>query len=268
MTCWRLSLAGLLGALGVLLLLGSQIEAQLIPQVAGQKYSAVAVHFDGANDYLTRDADLTGAADGKQGLISGWLQTSSVSSVVLANATALAGATTRFSVGTTGTGKLQVAGRNAANTLILNIQTTAALNNGTWFNFAISFDLTDTGKRHIYVNGSSDLNAVTYTNDALDLSQADWAIAALASGGSKTDIYLGDILFWPTYLDLSVAANRRLFYSNGHAVNPGSAIRQLGTPLVMLSGAKSAWHTNKGSGGGFTLHGGSGGSLNGGSPPP
>ena len=68
---------------------------------------------------------------------------------------------------------------------------------------------------------------------------------------------MADLMMWPgTYLDFSVEANRRLFISAaGKPVDPAVAVAALGTPIVRFSGPTASWHTNKGSGGGFTENG-------------
>ena len=45
-------------------------------RLSGASYTAEAVDFDGTNDYMTRGS-LTGAADSKTGLISGWFHPAS-----------------------------------------------------------------------------------------------------------------------------------------------------------------------------------------------
>jgi hypothetical protein len=88
---------------------------------------------------------------------------------------------------------------------------------------------------------------------------ADWGLGAYPNGGNIFTGSLGDIWFMPgLYIDLSIEANRRRFisaagepvYLGANGEGPTGAV-----PLVYLSGALASWHTNKGTGGGFTLTG-------------
>lgn len=232
----------------------------LLPRRAVRRYVPAAVNFDGSNDYLTRGAALTGAADGKQLTLSGWLKSGvdggSAVGRILTTVTALAGGTVRLRVQKRTTNDIQVAASNSAGTLIfsVNSSTNSVLVAGGWKHFLCSCDLS-AGATHLYLSNASDSNNITNTNDTMVLTGSDFSVGATADGTLKLTGDMADLLFWPSYLDLSVAANRRLFISNGKPVNPGNAIRALGAPLINLSNPLASWHTNKGSGGGFTLTG-------------
>jgi hypothetical protein len=65
-----------------------------------------------------------------------------------------------------------------------------------------------------------------------------------------------DLRLWAGYIDLSVESNRRLFITaGGKPVNPDLPRAILGTPLIDLRGPASAFGTNNGSGGDFTVTG-------------
>jgi hypothetical protein len=48
--------------------------SNLAPKASGSSFSYTSVQFDGANDYLTRGANLTGISDSKVGTVSFWIK--------------------------------------------------------------------------------------------------------------------------------------------------------------------------------------------------
>ena len=224
--------------------------------------------FDGTNDWLTRGADLTGAADSKSGIVSMWLRIDGGdggSAHLLVNHTVLGGGSgfLRFFVQRVTTNIFRVTGANAAGTTILRLDTVATYTAGaTWLHLLISWDLA-TSAEHLYVNDVLDLSVVTSTNDSIDHTVADFAIGAQADGTVKFDGCLAEVYFAPgQYLDFSVITNRRKFISSGgkpvYLGADGST--PTGTaPIVYqhLDDAEAAanFAVNAGSGGGFTVNG-------------
>ncbi len=65
-----------------------------------------------------------------------------------------------------------------------------------------------------------------------------------------------DLQIYPVFTDLSIEANRRLFFdADGKPVNPSVAVAALGDPFILLSGDASGFPINQGTGGTFTLTG-------------
>jgi hypothetical protein len=210
--------------------------------------------------YLTRGAGLTGAADSKLLTVSCWIWIDSgTTGKIIAGATTLGGGTSRCQVTLSASNEFQIVGQNAAGSQILNILS-SPLPSDRWVHVVASVDLTDTGKRHIYVDGVSDLASVgTYTNDTMDFTVADYGVAGLPNGSSLFTGGLGDLWFQPgVYLDLSDEDVLALFIdTEGRPTDLGDdgSTPTGSAPLVFLSGALDTWHTNKGTGGGFTLTG-------------
>jgi hypothetical protein len=225
------------------------------------EYIAGAVDFDGTNDYLTRGAGLTGAADSKLWTGSLWINSDAdgLFYMLIAASTTVGGSTLRIFVYKGTTNRLIVSGRNPAGTTIVDIQSAANSIEAAdgWVHAMWSCDLADTAKRHVYINDADQTAIATYTNDTIDFTWADWSIGALPNGTDKLNGQLADVLMWPgVYVDLSVATNRRLFISAaGKPVEQTAATTVLGTPAIWLSGPTVDWHTNKGGGGGFTENG-------------
>lgn len=224
-------------------------------------YRANAVNFDGTNDWLTRDAGLTGAADSKLLTFSAWLQPTAAGGRILIGSPTLASATERTRIGISAGSKFFIGGTLAdSSTLGLLVLSVTSIVSAGWFHVIGSFDMADTGKRHLYLNDVDDLSVTTYTDAAVDFTYADWSVGAVPNGNTKFTGDVADLMFWPgVYTDFSVEANRRLFIdASGKPVHPKTAIASLGAPLVLLHGISDShlsWHTNKGSGGGFTENG-------------
>lgn len=230
-----------------------------------EPYSANAVDFDGS-DYLTRGAGLTDAADSKLLTVSFWInkQGANGASEHIVHA-AITGPTERNAIVKGGGDNIQVVCRNSAGSIILNVGTATdsfEVADG-WRHYLASFDLTSTAKRHIYVNDVDGYDptfpGTTYTNDTIDFTVNEWVIGNRPDLARDLDAYLADLWIAPgVYIDFTVEANRRKFIdASGKPVYLGSdGSGPIGTaPLIFLSGPTADWHTNKGTGGGFTENG-------------
>lgn len=172
--------------------------------------AGVAAFFDGANDYLTRGAGLTGAANGKTFTVRGriWKRGSNgTGQYVVTGLNALAGGSARgITVLADSSNRLQVQARNAAATVILNVSTPASslLIASGWVDFVASFDLADAARRHVMLNGViQTLTVDTYTDDTIDMTLSDWSVGGAGDGGSKFTGYVADIWLNPGYVDIS-----------------------------------------------------------------
>lgn len=232
----------------------------LLGNVASGTYEPNAVKFDGANDYLTRGADLTGIADSKSGIFSAWLRIdndTASTDKILANVTA----TQRFIVYRTAAYGLIIIGYNAVGASILSIRTnTPQLASSDWVHYLVSWDLA-TGATNIYRNDVSDKVQTTATNDTIDYatSGANWAVGSNTEGGQKFSSAISELYFAPgQYLDFSTESNRRKFIdADGLPVSLGAdGSTPTGTaPAIYLKGDYSSFGTNSGTGGNFTVNG-------------
>lgn len=222
----------------------------LLPQI-----SCDGAKFDGTNDYMTRGAGLTGAADSKTGIFSTWWKFDAASGqeVLLAGA--------RFSISRDNTNWVYISGANAAGTNILQMTSAGSYGNG-WKHILASWDLSAATGR-IYISDALDFNLLTATNDNIDYTVADWVIGAYTDGTLKQNGCQAETYFAPgQYLDFSIEANRRKFISKaGKPVDLGAdGSLPTGTaPLVYLHLAKSEavanFATNRGTGGNFSITG-------------
>jgi hypothetical protein len=235
----------------------------MIPVVAkANQYRANAVNFDGTNDYLTRGAGLSGAADSKLLTASIWFKmaagTDGGTHQLFSGSSAVGGGANRTRFRRQPTNVFQFTGLNAAAATIVDFASSATITVAAGSIHALlSFDLANAANRHLYVNDVSDYNHTTYTDDTMDLTIADWGVGAAADGTAKFSGDMANLAVWfGVYVDLSVVTNRRLFRDpGGKPVDPAIAIASLGTPTVLLSGATASWETNDGGGAGFTENG-------------
>ena len=211
------------------------------------------VNFDGTNDYLTRGADLTGADSSGRWSGSVWFKRAATGQMIL-----YAGTTTRPLVLFGATDNLIIQGRNSGGTIVLSINTSPITDTASWHHVMWSVDLENAANRHLYVDGVSDLNVGTYEDEEIDFSRTDHAIGASTGGGLKYNGCFADLwLAFGQYIDLSLAANRLKFYNFGSAVDLGSdgSIPTGTAPIMYFTGDTATWHTNAGTGGGFTENG-------------
>ena len=220
---------------------------------AAAPYEANPVDFDGTNDYLTRDAGLTDAADSKLLTGSFWYKkdvNNSAQRLFVANSF-------DFGIQFTAGNALQIVAEDLSGNQDLNVTDTGHTDTTSWHHVMFSFDMADTGNRHVYLDGADAAPSYdTYNNDTLDFTQANWAVGATTTAGAKYNGQLADLAMWfGVYVDLSQEANRELFIVDGKPVDRTIPAAALGTPIVALGGPTDSWHTNDGSGGGFTENG-------------
>lgn len=229
---------------------------------AGRGNGNDAVNFDGSTTVLERGADLTGNADGKNGIVSMWFQnlTDGTGSKILWRN---GGGTFRFQVLLTTDNKLSCRLLNTSGVagwqFTVDIVAEPSTNPG-WHHLLFALDAANTDGLVFYddavptltgVGGPFDEN-VDFTGDDFTIGAGESAAAPF--NGDMFDLYINTAEF----LDISVEANRRKFITAGlKPVDLGAdGSEPTGTaPIVFMSGAAADWATNKGTGGGFTLSG-------------
>lgn len=220
-------------------------------------YPTNAVHFDGST-YLNRGADLTGNADGKQGILSVWLKLDGDTS---GDDYVWDSGSNRFRFIWLADETFQVRGANVSNVEILNMVTSTitATSSGGWFHILASWDLSSAGSGRLYVNDVDDKTENTYTNDSIDYTRTDHRIGGIGTNffsGCMSELYVN----FAEYLDFDTESNRRKFISSsGKPVSLGSdgSAPTGSQPIVYLKNSLSTFPTNLGSGGDFSVTAGS-----------
>ena len=223
----------------------------------GGAYAADGINFDGTNDYLTRGADLTGNADSK--LITGslWFKRDATGNQKFYTAS---GSLHRIHILSGHTFEVRLEGVSSGEIVTMD-GLTGMSDTTAWHHFCFCVDTADINKMKFFFDDADDLDngSKAVTDENIDFTLSSHAIGATTSGGSKWNGCLADVwLAFGQYLDISVTANRRKFIdASGNPVNLGSdGSTPTGTaPIMFFQGATASWHTNKGSGGGFTENG-------------
>jgi len=222
--------------------------------------------FDGTNDYMTRGAGLTGAADSKSGTLSVWIRIDGGNGTgrrILSSSTVV-GANVQpkidIFIGTTNSITFNL--RNSGLSVILSMGTGAYTSSSTWLHVLASWDLA-TLSRALYVNDVDVGIYSTTTDDTIDYTNADYAVGAYPDGDQKFNGCIAELYFAPgQYLDFSKVHNRRKFISaSGKPVHlDATGSLPTGTaPIVYLhlddGEAVANFATNRGTGGNFSITG-------------
>lgn len=221
--------------------------------------------FDGTNDFARFSTSLTGVANSKTFTMAFWIRI---------DGTDPAGKFYRIWFLQTLTDPnlwltravspvhtLSIQARNAANTTILNADTSKLLTttNG-WTHIYLAIDLANSSNRHIYFDGVEDSSVTwtTYTDDTIELTNGggvSTTIGADASNLGPLEGALAEFWFDDTYFN-----DPTKFISGGYPV-PLGANGQLPTgsaPVLYLSraGSGNTWATDSsGNGNNFTVTG-------------
>lgn len=225
-------------------------------------YTAPAVRFDGANDFMQRGL-LSGVANSKRGIFSCWIDV--LDSGGHGKILFVEGGSVDIFRFTSSTVICRLDSPDTLNVVNMN-STPAVLEIGTgWVWLGISWDTNVAGAfAHMYF-GDVQVEAEVPTDDEpLDYAPAGetYNIGANHLGNLNIDMNLADLYFQTgEFLDFTVEANRRKFIdANGKPVNLGSdGSRPTGNqPPLFMTGDAAAWNAgiaNKGSGGAFSMTG-------------
>lgn len=221
-----------------------------------ETYITTAVFFDGTNDRI-QGSTQTGMANGKEGLFSCWVDLRGGDA---ADMKLFASVNARIEVVRTTSNTIRIIGRNSGGTIILSLTSTTTYTAAdAWFHVLGSWDLAN-ANGWLYINDSDDLaGGSTLTNDTIDYVDPDYGVGGLpggAGGGSKLNADMAEFYFdTNTFLDLSVASNRRKFINSGlKPVNldtDGSRPTGL-QPVMYFNDPVPTFETNKGTGANFT----------------
>ena len=175
---------------------------------------ANGTRFNGTSQYISH-SNATGFADGKAATGSLWFNLNGRSGTDFMFAISdVFSATFGFNINAT-TNTITI---GVGSTALQATSATAISDTTNWHHLLFSFDLTDTNKRHVYIDDVLEsMTWNTYTNANIDFAPAspNYVVGARAGG----DYFQGDLSeFWfdtGTYIDFSVLANRRKFRTAG-----------------------------------------------------
>jgi len=219
-------------------------------------YNPSAVRFSSGGNYLS--AGLTGLTGSKTWSGSVWFRmnavpTSDVSILDSSN-------NPDISVGLTASGAFIVYGKSAANENTLDIES-SPITDTNWHHAMWSVDMSDAGKRHLYIDDQEDIAVVNhYFDHALGFASASaYYVGREDDGSYKLDGELADMwMDFGSYIDLADKSNRRKFISTTGLpmyLGPDGSIPTGSKPAIFLTGDAVSFSSNQGSAGGFTEHG-------------
>ena len=226
----------------------------------GARGGGSSVRFDGVDDRLSRASELTNAADSKTFTLSAFVypdRKAGNNFFEIANS----GGSGRFNFNVDDTGKLNVnaLGTDAGQVLTLESRLVPSSGLpggvviGNWQHILISVDMSDTSKRHLYIDdvipGHVDFDryndaVIDFTNPKVGIAGSPTAVA----GAQRLSNFYLDF----TYRDLSTESNRRLFVNANlePVAPPANSIIHM-----KLDGTDANTGVNSGTGGNFTVNG-------------
>ena len=201
------------------------------------------------NERLTRTSALSGVSAGKTFTVSAWVfipNTGVYGQLFYVDT----GSQTRFEIGFGN--YIQISARDSGNTKFLDAYTPSntPITPGTWNHILVSMDMSNTSRRHVYVNDSSvSLSYDAYSNPNILFDQSYVSIFGQDDTNQKLFGNLSNFYFDQTYRDLGTTSNRRLFY----AADGTPATGQASLSPVIYYPFSTLSTTNAGSGGDFTF---------------
>lgn len=221
-------------------------------------YLANGVTFDGTNDFLNRGADLTGSTAGKLWTGSLWFKANS-SGLSQTFYAAQTGVFAFVEVRLQGNNFFVIEARRSSTAVVLQMFFSNFTDTTSWHHLLWSADLTNPARRHLILDDVEVDEGSTHVNIDIDFLNDDHFVGSRAGGFTKADSDMADFWMFPgVYLDFSIEANRRLFRTSGGKpkdLGSDGSIPTGAAPLIYFSGLTAVWHTNKGTGGGFTENG-------------
>jgi len=191
-------------------------------------YLPLSVRMDGVNDGATRSTDWTGLADGNIVTGSFWFRrtgnfNSAAAPNYIYNETGSKGLQIWFNT----SNQLSIQGKNSAATVKILQDTNTQITDSNWHHVVFSFDTRNTTTKYIYLDDALDMasgagacggsncvwsnsapNAIAFSGNApLGIFCNSTCVAADRAALDVADFWLD----FNTYMDLSVAANRRKF---------------------------------------------------------
>jgi hypothetical protein len=221
-------------------------------------YQPAAVRFDPAgSDYMSANGLLGAPTSSQVGTMSVWLhfnggdgsmQTIAAASVVLS------GGVVRAS-----NNKIQFTFFQCNGQPVLTMQTSHTYTSTSgWIHVAAAWDLPN-NKAQIYVNGALETSNIGINAGSICYNAPVWYIGG--TGGGYLDADVADFFAsFDEFIDLGSPSNRGRFRdeTTGQPVDlgPECSTAAGGTsPIACFIGPVAGWSHNKGTGGGFALHG-------------
>jgi hypothetical protein len=189
-----------------------------------------------------------GVVDGKTGIISIWIKTPTTGAFnnIWLDGTAAMG----MSIWPTGD-VLKMVMVDTGATVRVHLRSTVTVADGTWHHCLIAWDAANSANCKVYIDDVDRTDVQLCTNFTLDYTFNEMDLGYNNAGWSISEFYVS----YNHWLDLSVAANRRLFITA--ALKPAGDLTLNGAPVadIYFKNPSSTLGTNSGTGGNFSLNG-------------
>ena len=201
---------------------------------------------DTTPDYFEISTQPTGAANGKVFTLSLWFKRANAptSNEVLF---AVQGRhlVTLKNVGD----NLSIEFESEANADVILADTSTQFSDTNWHHLLVSCDVSDTAKRHAYIDGVEEtMTWTTYDNTEIDWTRASYSIGSETGGATPYGGCMSEFYLALEYIDLSAASNLAKFINaSGKPVDLGSdgSTPTGNAPLFYLNKAGAAFGTDQ-----------------------
>jgi hypothetical protein len=221
------------------------------------QYNAAASEFDGSADYVSKSS-VTGLSGGNSGTFAFWFNNDILNQRPICGFGASGyGGAIQIDVNSSSYG-IQFTAYSTGNSLIADFRVgfNPDLATNKWHHCVITFDLSDTSKRDIRINGvAQSVTYSTYTDGTINWASNVFEVAK--AGGSYFDGGISDFWFDDSYIDLS-SSNPFYDTSTSKPKNlSGDGSTPTGSsPIIYLPLRGDDAGNNKGTGGDFTVNSG------------
>ena len=213
--------------------------------------------FSGSSQYLSKSSDLTGNANGKTFTVSFWINPTDDTNTTKYIYHTSGSWRNTISYGTNGTIFVSFFQSASGGGTVFEIQNPEIrLGFGGWNHVIFSADMTDTSKRHLYINDQAASATYTHTNNNIDFTRTQHAIGEdLTASTGNLQGYLAHFFLDYTYRDLSVESNRRTFIDSARGSTSVSTLSALNPILYLPMTSGYSIGENEGTGGDFSAVG-------------
>jgi hypothetical protein len=232
-------------------------DSMMMAASAGGAFTPDAAVSDGTNNYMHRGGDLTGNANGSNGLLSCWVRFNGDDGVLQYFLQNTGG---YFSFAKTAYNKIELKGWAGATNVIGLVGDTSIVADSTWRHIAASWNGTSS---HLYLDGVAEGGFNSPNSGSIDYTRANWYICSNSDGGQTLHADISELYFALEYLDISDASELEKFRSSGgEAVDLGSdgSTPTGNQPIIYChlpdgGTADTEFNNQNGSGGTFTVSG-------------
>ena len=210
--------------------------------------------FENYNESLNKSSDLTGNSDGKTFTFSFWIYPVPSNNNTMYIYHTSGSWKNTISWGLNGTIFVAFFNNESSGGTVFEIQNPDLVcPPNTWSHVIFSADMSDTTKRHLYINDSEATPSWSYSNQTIDWTRTNHAVGDdLTASTGNFNGYMAHFFFDKTYRDLSVTSTRRTFIDSARGSTSASTLAALNPILYLPMVSGYSVGENAGTGGNFT----------------